>query len=215
VTKSTGKAFVVQDIAAEPSVCMSFIKNIADYNKYVPSVKKVTIYGTEKKMLGVELKKAALDVAVFGIKFRYFLKTALNPKYNTFTWTLDYSRNSDFDDNVGHWQVMKHPSKAGWTRVLYSCQVKLFSWVPGIVVNFLTKTALVEATSWVKRESEKYAKDHAPKKGLTWFSGRADGNIDLNLVANLKKRHERDMKFLQTQASKMRCGLSRFFGGCA
>ena len=63
--------------------------------------------------------------------------------------------NSDFDDNVGHWQVMPHPSKKGWTRLLYSCKVKLFPWIPNFVVNFLTSKALTESTSWVKREAEK------------------------------------------------------------
>lgn len=215
VTKSTGKAYVVQDIAAEPSICMNFIKNVAEYHKYVPSVKSVAIYGKEKTMLGVEKAKATFNVAVFGIKFRYFLITTLNPLYNTFTWTLDYSRNSDFDDNVGHWQVMKHPSKVGWTRVLYSCQVRMFSWVPGIVINFLTKTALVEATSWVKKESEKYARDHAPKKGSTWFTGRAEKKIGSDILTSIKRSHDNNIKALQTQATRVHCSLSRFFGGCA
>ena len=66
--------------------------------------------------------------------------------------TLDYRYNSDFDDNVGHWQVVKHPTKQGWTRLLYSCKVKLFPWIPEFIVKFLTSTALKESTSWVKKE---------------------------------------------------------------
>lgn len=67
-----------------------------------------------------------------GLSFQYFLRLTHEPKYNTLTWTLDYSKSSDFgglfsgrltsittdrfavldlDDNVGHWQVMPHPSK--------------------------------------------------------------------------------------------------------
>ena len=71
---------------------------------------------------------------------------------------------SDFDDNVGHWQVMKHPTKAGWTRVLYSTNVKLFPWIPNIIVNFITSKALVESTTWVKKESE--AEALKQKKGV-------------------------------------------------
>lgn len=71
---------------------------------------------------------------------------------------------SDFDDNVGHWQVMKHPTKAGWSRVLYSCKVKLFPWIPEFVVNFLTKKALTESTGWVKRVSEKEQEEENNKK---------------------------------------------------
>jgi hypothetical protein len=172
VDKSTGKAFVVQDVAADPSVCMKFIKEIQHYDKYVKSVKKVGIYEKCRDIMGAETSKATYDVAVFGIKFRYFMIHKFNPRTNTFTWTLDYDRSSDFDDNVGHWQVMKHPSKNGWSRVLYSCQVKLFSWVPGMVVKFLTKTALLEATQWVKKESEA-ARSKESKLNKSWFSARA------------------------------------------
>ena len=97
-----------------------------------------------------------------GMNFGYFLKLTHEPRWNTLTWTLDYTKNSDFDDNVGHWQVMKHPTKAGWTRVLYSTKVKLFPWIPNIVVKFITTKALVESTTWVKKESEKEA---AKQKG--------------------------------------------------
>ncbi|CAM5999349.1 unnamed protein product [Sphagnum balticum] len=46
----------------------------------------------------------------------------------------------------------------GWTRVLYTTDVKLFAWIPEFVVTFLTKTALIESTTWVRRESEKVAR---------------------------------------------------------
>lgn len=48
------------------------------------------------------------------------------------------------DDNVGHWQVMAHPEKKDWTRVLYSCKIKLFPWVPSFAINYLTTKALTE-----------------------------------------------------------------------
>ena len=38
--------------------------------------------------------------------------------------------------------------------MLYATEVKLPSWIPEIVVTFLTKTVLVESTTWVKREAE-------------------------------------------------------------
>ena len=57
VDKSTGKAFVVQDIAADPTICMDFIKEIQHYFKYVKSVKKITIYNKSKDMMGTETLK--------------------------------------------------------------------------------------------------------------------------------------------------------------
>ena len=200
VTKEEGKAFVVQDIEADPAICMNFIKDIQNYHKYVKSVKKVTIYEKSKDFMGNEKMKATYDVAVFGIKFRYFMIHTFNPRLNTFTWTLDYSRSSDFDDNVGHWQVVRHPSKAGCSRVLYSCQIKLFSWVPGVVVNFLTKTALIEATRWVKTESEALAIKQ-PARGKKrpnnlWFSGKAQ----LNSIGNsIRKTQARDADFFHAK----------------
>jgi hypothetical protein len=78
------------------------------------------------------------------MRFGYFLLCTHEPKHRTLTWTLDYRFNSDFDDNVGHWQVMPHPSKAGWTRVLYSTKIKLFPWIPEFIISFLTGKALLE-----------------------------------------------------------------------
>jgi len=44
------------------------------------------------------------------------------------TWTLDYSRTSDYADSVGYWHVAPHPEKAkakGWSRVYYSVNLVL------------------------------------------------------------------------------------------
>lgn len=111
---------------------------------------------------------AQFNVGLMGLSFGYFLKLRHEPKYNTLTWTQDYRYSSDFgnsvlaaclrpsselstissvlyaDDNVGHWQVMPHPSRSGWTRLLYSCKVKLLPWIPEFVVSFLTASALTE-----------------------------------------------------------------------
>lgn len=103
---------------------------------------------------GTSKQGAVFDIGLLGLKFKYFLKLTHEPKYNTLTWTLDYTKNSDFDDNVGHWQVMPHPKKTGWTRILYSTKIKLFPWIPNFVVKFITTKALVESTTWVKREAE-------------------------------------------------------------
>ena len=62
---------------------------------------------------------------------------------------------------------MKHPTKAGWSRVLYSCKVKLFPWIPEFIVNFLTKKALTESTGWVKRVSEKEQEEETKNKVIS------------------------------------------------
>eukprot|EP01039_Chlorochromonas_danica_P002162 gene2163-2360_t len=149
-----GRGVVIQDVAAPPAICMDRIRDLTNYNKMVPKVRSVSIYDQVKFPNGTEKVGAEFNVALSLLSFNYYLALTFEPKYYTLTWTLDYKYSSDFDDNTGHWQVMPHPTKSGWSRVLYSTEVKLYSWIPEFVVTFLTKTALVESTTWVRKESE-------------------------------------------------------------
>ena len=58
--------------------------------------------------------------------------------------------------------------------MLYSSEVKLFSWIPEFVVNFLTKTALITSTTWVKKYSEMYVAKGADLKGKPTASAPFD-----------------------------------------
>jgi len=176
--KKGGRGFALQDVNAQPSVCLDTIADLKSYVQHVPSVKKVTTYDYQRGSGGVIKEKARFDVRVFGVGFTYYIDCKRHPGHNTYTWTLDYSKTSDFDDNVGHWQVMEHPSRPDWSRVLYSTDVKLPSWLPSMVVNFLTKTAIVESTLWVKDVSEAKAKallteTRSKRQGprLSWVQG--------------------------------------------
>ena len=64
IDKGTGKAVVVQDIAADPTICMKFIKEIQHYDKYVKSVKKVSIYDKTKDIIGAEIIKGQCKVSL-------------------------------------------------------------------------------------------------------------------------------------------------------
>jgi len=150
----SGRGFVIQDIGATPTICMDKIRDLKLYPKVVPHLKSVDIYDHMQFPNGTTKTGAKFDVSIMGMGIGYYLLLTHEPAYNTLTWTLDYKRNSDFDDNVGHWQVEPHPKKSGWTRLLYSTKVKLFPWVPEFLVNFLTNKALSDSTAWVKRESE-------------------------------------------------------------
>ena len=154
----SGRGIVIQDINAPPHVCIDRISDLRNYHKMVPNLKSVDIYEENTYPNGTVKVGAMFKVGVSLVTFGYYLKLTYEPKYVSYTWTLDYQYSSDFDDNTGHWQAMTHPTKPGYTRVLYSTEVKLFSWIPEFVVTFLTKTALIESTVWVKRESEKQAK---------------------------------------------------------
>lgn len=105
------KGVVIQDVNASESVCMERILDLASYPKMVPNVKSVQVYESQKFTNGSTRIGAQFDVGALGLGFRYYLSLIHHPKFRTLTWTLDYRYNSDFDDNVGHWQVMPHPKK--------------------------------------------------------------------------------------------------------
>ena len=208
-----GRGYVLQDVNASEAICMSKIRDLTSYHKYIPTVKKVTMYDEKKLFNGTIRSKAQFDVSVFRVGFRYFIDLTYIPKYNTLTWTLDYSRNSDFDDSIGHWQVMKHPSKNGWSRVLYSCNIKLFPWIPGFVVTFLTKTALVESTTWVKKQSEIEQAKEFIKPGLGWFTSQVKiPNVKDNLFKVLEERKEEISRSWKNQRGIISTRFNSLFG---
>lgn len=155
----SGRGIIIQDVEAPPHVCMDRIRDLKNYKKVVPNLKSITNIEVTKEADGSEVITSKWNVGVSLVGFTYFLKLRYDAKYNTYSWTLDYSKTSDFDDNTGFWQVLPHPDKgADHTRVVYSTEVKLFNWIPEFVVTFLTKTALISSTEWVKKESEKVQK---------------------------------------------------------
>ena len=95
-----------------------------------------------------------MKVGISLISLEFFIKHIYNPKQNSITWTLDYTKKSDFDDSAGFWYIIDHPNKQNWARVYYSVSVSMFSWVPKIAMDFMSSKALPDATSWVKKEAE-------------------------------------------------------------
>ena len=67
---------------------------------------------------GIVQKAVEFTVRVVGIKFQYYLLTTFNPRYNTFTWTLDY--NTSLKSDFGKWEVGVGRRGRGRER-LYVC----------------------------------------------------------------------------------------------
>jgi hypothetical protein len=70
---------------------------------------------------------------------------------------LDYDKTSDFEDVAGHWHVEPAISRNGHTarsRVYYACNVHMKWAVPSPLLNSINKSALRQATEWVKKASE-------------------------------------------------------------
>ena len=89
------------------------------------------------------------------LQYESYYDHSYYPKKDSMTWTLDYEKTSDFEDVSGHWHVENHPKTPGVTRVFYACDIKLSGAVPGPILNYISKSALKQATGWVKKESEK------------------------------------------------------------
>jgi Polyketide cyclase / dehydrase and lipid transport len=180
---SSGRGLVVQDIHATTDVVWG---RILDYNHYAEMVPKTlesenyqvvhqssssssssdendisnTTLSDNHPPTGRKTIYTRMKVGFPMVKLQFFVKHDYYPELHSLTWTLDYTKKSDFDDSCGYWYVIPHPEKPDdWTRVYYSVDVSMYDWVPRFVVNFMSKQALTEATGWVKKHSElEYAK---------------------------------------------------------
>ncbi|CAN0172482.1 unnamed protein product, partial [Ectocarpus fasciculatus] len=142
-----GRALAVQDVNAPAEYVWDRILDFGNYNKMVPKVTECKNYETETLRNGTEIIKTNLKLNVFGVKLNSFFYHTYFPSKSSLTWTLDYSKKSTLDDSVGFWHVATHPSQdkqADWSRVYYSVQLRIPSWIPGIVIGYLNKKAIRE-----------------------------------------------------------------------
>jgi hypothetical protein len=135
------------------------------YPKMVPKTVESDVYRRVHLKRGVQRIWVRMKVGFPILKLQFFVEHLYDPSQRSMTWTLDYSRKSDLDDSVGFWYVIPHPDRPrDASRVYYSVDVSMFSWVPHFVVEFMSQQALVDATAWVKKYSE-LAQQSATRKG--------------------------------------------------
>lgn len=147
---SGGRGIAIMDIAAAPERIWSKILDYAHYPKMVDQVAECGNY----KVAGDELyTRFVLDV--MGVDVEYFIHHRYNRAGSYLTWTLDYARQSDLDDSVGYWRVTPLQAEPPRSRLEYSVDIRFTGYVPGFVADMISKKGLTDATSWVKRESEK------------------------------------------------------------
>lgn len=149
-TGGGGRGVAVLDIAAPPERVWSRITAYERHPEWVGPVKVCEVYGEHGDTTWTHVV-----IKGFLYRYEYFLENRFEPGEGVLIWSLDYSRESDFDDNVGCWFVEAHPEKEGWSRAWFSCDLALREKLPGFLVNYAKKKALQDATTWVKRESER------------------------------------------------------------
>jgi len=168
---SGGRAICVQDVKAPKSAVWNQILDLDHYVGKVSKLKECKNYLVRKNEDGSSTIKTKMVIGVLpGYKYEYYCDHTYRPDVDSVVWTLDYDKTSDFDDVAGHWHVEDHPSKKGHTRVFYACDIKFKTPVPGPVMNILTKSALRQATGWVKRESEAKPEAVTPSEFSPAFS---------------------------------------------
>lgn len=149
-SESSGRGVAILDIAAPPDTVWSTITACEQHPGWVGPVKVCEIYEQKGDTTYTHVK-----ISGFLYGYEYFLENRFRPEDRLLTWSLDYTRESDFDDNVGCWFIEEHPEKENWSRAWFSCDLALKSKIPGFLMKFAKKKALKDATKWVKRESEK------------------------------------------------------------
>lgn len=146
---SGGTGFGVIDIAAPPDTVWSRITGFEHYPEWVGPVDFCEVYHQAG-----DTTNTHVEISGFLYSYEYFLTNVFWPEQDMLTWTLDYDRESDFDDCVGAWYVEPHPEKEGWSRAWFSSDLKLHSPIPGFLMNFIKKKGIRDAISWVKEQSE-------------------------------------------------------------
>lgn len=165
-----GRGLVVQDVDAPTDVVWGRILDYDNYAKMVPKTVESKNYKVEnvkptKKDPLSQIIYTRMKVGFPVLKLEFFVKHLYYPELNSLTWTLDYSKKSDFNDSCGFWFVIPHPEDDQRTRLFYSVEVSMFDWVPKFVVDFMSTKALTDATAWVKKYSElQYAKQREEYK---------------------------------------------------
>lgn len=152
------RVLVVQDVNAPPDVVLGLILDYDNYDKMAPQTLESEVYKRTSDVSSQTIF-SRIRAGMRGFSMDMFVKATFHPHYKSITWTLDYEKDSDVEDACGHWYVEEHPDSPGKSRVFYSIAMVMGPRIPFFVGNFMNKKAASDATSWVKRFSEKYAMD--------------------------------------------------------
>jgi hypothetical protein len=149
----SGTGLLIQDVHAPPITVWQILLDFDEYPARIPKLLACQTYqAIEQARRTFWFTEMTIGSRFFSLNF--FVKHEHRLKENVLVWTLDGTKDSDLETSVGYWYVESHPSNEGWSRVTYHLHATLLDWVPSFVWKFMTKQALVEATSWVKTYSE-------------------------------------------------------------
>mmetsp|Transcript_62804 Transcript_62804/g.99603 ORF Transcript_62804/g.99603 Transcript_62804/m.99603 type:complete len:299 (-) Transcript_62804:43-939(-) len=147
-------AKAVMDVEATPKTVWSQVLDFNNYHKKVAKLQSCKIYERSKEWSHERIKAKFVNPVGAGIKMVYYIDHTYEPSKSSITWTLDDGYKNSFKEVQGHWHVAPHPENASKARVFYEISTVLPGWFPKWLGKKLTRSAVGDATSWVKRESE-------------------------------------------------------------
>lgn len=148
---SGGAGVAVQLIEAPAAVVWDTILRYDKYDDWVKNVTSATIYRSEGEVFHLDMQ-----LSILGFKSGMYTVNTVRRDQGYMSWTLDYDRRSDVDDNVGYWRVEQLREEPPLTRLEYSAEMRM-SGVPEFIVSYLTRDSLPEGTGWVKQRAEEAA----------------------------------------------------------
>lgn len=218
-TGDSGRGLVVQDVNAPTHVVWDRILDYDNYSNMVPK----TVESKNYKVIPHKPTKANnfLEKEIFTrmkvgfpmLKLEFFVRHFIYIQHhNSLTWTLDYTKESDFDDSAGYWFILPHPDDPEEkTRLYYSVQVSMFDWVPKFVVDFMSSKALTDATAWVKKYSEiEWAKElemGGGRKTNPAENSRGNGKSIFSYMTPFGKKKKEEEERLAAEAAATRLAL--------
>ncbi|MBM74976.1 MAG: hypothetical protein CMK59_06225 [Proteobacteria bacterium] len=151
-----GRGIAIMDVSASSEDIWSVITDFKKYPEWIDQMDSSSIYATNPKSDHTEIL-VDFTLSAMMISVQYYIDHSYYPDKGYLTWTLDYSKLSDLDDSTGYWLVYPSPDDPNKSRVEYSVDLRVSGWIPGFVEDMLANQGLVDATKWMKRESEKRA----------------------------------------------------------
>jgi ribosome-associated toxin RatA of RatAB toxin-antitoxin module len=135
----------VQEIDAPPSIVWELLLDYANYPKFVSGISSCKPYSKRRTLTGGQIACAQYTVSLGpAFKVNYYLDHHYEPLQNSMVWHLDYTRKSDVFDSVGYWYV--EALEKDRSRVYYTQDSLLPSWIPKPVRKSFTKIAMKSAT---------------------------------------------------------------------
>jgi len=158
----------IQDVPGPPELVWRLIMDLDAYPRMVEGVAHCKTYRQQSSGMGKQEAWAHYRVCAGPFGLDYFMRHTLEKSKNAMTFHLDYERLSDLSDTVGYWYVEKLAD--GWSRVYYSTDTKMPSWIPAFAKDKIVRLAQGKSTSWVDTEVKA-----ATGSGMT----RANGKMGL------------------------------------